>query len=299
MSRPAHPPRDAERGVILVNVLVILALASTVVLIMIAFQDTAILRTQRFSEAAQAASYASGGEASAIAALRRDAAEAPDSDSYAEPWAALAENEAPVEGGTFSLAITDAQARFNLNNVEKGGLTAQQALKNIIAILELPPGSAELIIRRIAEDGPLTTLDELRGVGFSSEQLETLATLAVVLPGQTPINLNTAPEPLIAIALGNPVAAHSLVSRRERQGMLTEADIKTARVILPRGAGFTSRYFIVDTQVRIGDVTQTLSSLLQRRMVDGRPVVAAIARARNAPLGPVSQTRPALGGDGV
>jgi type II secretory pathway component PulK len=61
-----------------------------------------------------------GGELSALVALRRDAEQSPEVDHVGEPWAKLSESGAPIEGGTFDLAIADAEGRFNINSVRTG-----------------------------------------------------------------------------------------------------------------------------------------------------------------------------------
>lgn len=276
---PGVPP-SRQAGIVLVNVLAIIALASSVAYMMITLQGTAIHRSQRFSEAAQAAAYARGGEASAIVALRRDAIEAPKIDHYSEPWAALAETDAPIGNGTFTLTIEDAQSRFNVNSLERGGILALQTLKQIAVALDLPPEVAQLIADQILTTGPVARLDALRGVNLDAAMLARLSQLVTALPGKTEVNINSASEALVAIMLGNPVAARVLVSRRERQGFLTKDDVKRAGVLLPPGIGVTSDYFRVTVTVRVGETVQRLSSLLARYQVDDRPEVVAIARQR-------------------
>lgn len=274
--RPAR-----QSGVVLINVLAIIAVASSVAYMMITLQGTAIHRSQRFSEAAQAAAYARGGETSAIVALRRDGREAPQSDHYGEPWAALAERDAPIGNGTFSLTIEDAQSRFNVNTLERGGILALRTLEKIVTALELPVEVAQRIAERVLTTGPLESLGALRDGTLNAAVVARLSPLVTALPDDsTKVNINTASEGLIAILLDNPVAARVLISRRERRGYLTDEDIKRTGVLLPPGVGTTSSFFRVTVAVRIGETQQQLSSLLARRQVDGRPDVVAIARQR-------------------
>ncbi len=109
--------RDADTGFILINVLVVLGLAATVVYAMLTLADLSIARSQSFSEAGQGLALIRGGEQSAIAALRRDMIEAPDTDNAAEPWAKIGQEPIAIPGGSFALRIEDAQARFNLNTL--------------------------------------------------------------------------------------------------------------------------------------------------------------------------------------
>ena len=65
--------RPDREGMILLNVLLILAVASVAVLVMVTSQDIEVQRSTRRRDAAQAGAYARAGELSAITGLRRDA----------------------------------------------------------------------------------------------------------------------------------------------------------------------------------------------------------------------------------
>lgn len=275
--------RDHETGVILINVLVILALTSAVLLVMVRTSDLSIRRAQVFSEAAQGLALIEGGEASAIAALRRDMVEAPEADHLREAWVKVAQSEIRVETGIFALEITDAQARFNLNSLAGSGVVGEQILKRIVGRLKLPEDTAARIFSRLAQDKPLRTLDQLvPEAGLAPETLASLRGLVTLLPGRLDINLNTASPDLIFALTDNPVQARILVSIRDRDGYLTTKDIIAANVILPAGTGFASQYFEVTTRVTVGQTSQSMYSLLRRyENVSGAPDVVVIARRAN------------------
>jgi hypothetical protein len=64
---------------------------------------------------------------------------------------------------------------------------------------------------------------------------------------------------------------------------VTEDDLASVSAVLPPGAGFTSRFFHVDTIVRIGTVQQQMHSLLQRGYGPGGvPAVAVVFRQTGA-----------------
>ncbi|MGD2133704.1 MAG: type II secretion system protein GspK [Maricaulaceae bacterium] len=279
MSAP-RPAREDESGVVLVNVLSVVALASVVVMMMISLQDTAIGRAQRYADAAQALAHARGGELSAIAALRRDMIEAPEADHYAEPWAAVAETDAPIENGTFSLRIEDAQARFNINTLVRGGVAAEGTLGRIAAAAGADSDIARRAGAYLRENGPVSSLDELIAVGVAPADIAALGAFVVALPDPTQVNLNTADEMLLAALFNNPVAARVLARRRDRQGYLTADDLRSVRILAPSGAGFASDYYVVEVEATVGTTRQRLASLLHRDRVDGRPVVVAIERLR-------------------
>ena len=81
--------RRRDGGVVLINVLVLLGLAASVVYLMLSLGDLSIARSQRFSEAGQALALIRGGEQSAITALRRDMLEGPGTDHAGESWARI------------------------------------------------------------------------------------------------------------------------------------------------------------------------------------------------------------------
>ncbi len=260
----------------LITVLAAVALASTVVFAMLSLQETAVRRSQRFADATQAMAAALGGEASAIAALRRDD---PAMDHLSEAWAALEETEAPIQNGTFSLRIVDAQARFNLNTLVRGRASQKAILRKILAAIEAPDLVAEVIAARLAREGPVARVADLEGLGVDAGTLARLAPFVTALPGRTAVNLNTADEALIAILVGDPFAARSLVARRERNGFVTREDLAPLRIIAPPGAGFASDHFEVSVDVEVGGARQRLVSLLKRQESGDSVEVAAILRA--------------------
>ena len=275
--------RSGDDGVVLINVLVLLALAASVVTMMLSLADLSIARSQRFSEAGQALALIRAGEASAIAALRRDMIEAPELDHRGEAWAAVGQRGIEIAGGTFELEIADAQGRFNLNALVGGGLQAVQTLQAIAAELELAPETAARIAATINVDGPLRELGDLsRRAGIPAGEVDAMRGLVTVLPGNGDVNVNAAPPELLAILLQNPVQARVLAATRERAGFLTPQDVEAAGVILPPGVGFASDFFQVRTSVRIGETPQVMESLLRRRRgADGGEEVAVVGR-RNA-----------------
>jgi general secretion pathway protein K len=277
MSRPS-----SEQGMILVNVLMIVALAASVLALMLSSEDGALQRSTRLREAARANALAHGGELSAISALRRDAAVAPQSDTLSEPWANIADAGVAIEGGTFEFVVGDAQARYNINALARGDILSRDVFARIVAAAGLAPEMGVTIAALLEFGGPVTDLAALRQAGIGDGDIAKLAVFLTALPEDAPVNVNTASEPLLAVLLANRSVARTLVARRERGGGLTSDDLAAARVILPPGTGFTSRYFWARGRVTIGHTSQQLVSLLQRRMAGERPEVIAIARWRGA-----------------
>jgi general secretion pathway protein K len=255
---------------------VILALSSAVLFAMIRLSDTAITRSQHYTDAGQGLALISGGEATAMAALARDARETPEADHPGEAWAAIAQDEVAVEGGTFSLAIEDAQGRFNLNNLAAGDPDSVTILQRILATLDLPDTVGLRIAARLADPTPLQSLEGLVDAGIPADQVAVLANLVTVLPGVTPINLNTMPDTMFAVLADNPVQARLLQGIRARTGQLTTEQVLDAGLILTAAAGFTSSYFTVTTRVAIGDAVQRRESLIGRAGDDVQVVARRI-----------------------
>lgn len=275
--------RDPERGVILINVLILLALSTTIVYMMLSLGELSVARSQRFSEASQALVLIRGGEQSAITALRRDMLEAPDIDHPGEPWSQAIETGIEIKGGTFALEIIDARGLWNVNALADPatGLQGVQTLQAIVAALELPPQTASHIASSLAFEGPLRQLRDLTSrAGVDPGDVAVLSQLVAARPGRGgEVNINAAPVELLSILLQNPVEARFLVATRERKGFLTSEDITAARLILPPGLGYRSDLFAVRITVQIGDTVQSMQSLLERRKnAEGMPEVAVVAR---------------------
>lgn len=267
---------------ILVNVLLIVALAASILAIMVADDDESFSRSLRLREAAQAMAIARGGELSAIVALRRDAAGETETDNLSEAWAGIGDRAARIDHGTFDLVVADAQSRFNVNALAGGDVQSRDTFTQIVASLRLNGTIANRVPAFVAQHGPLRDLASLHQAGISDAELARLATLVTVSPGSRTVNVNTAPEALLAILLGNAGASRALLARRERAGKLTPDDFAAVHTILPIGTGFTSDLFWVRSCVTIGTTSQQLTSLLARRMSEGTPIVSAVARWRGA-----------------
>ncbi|MFD2499196.1 general secretion pathway protein GspK [Rhizorhabdus histidinilytica] len=261
----AASPQVGEEGMILVNVLLFVAIASGLLLLMISAEDNGLERGLRMREAARAQAIARGGEVSAVVALRRDALVAPDTDNRAEPWGALAESGAPIEGGSFDLAIADAQGRFNVNALMEPDPVATATLGRIAAAVGMTPEQAVRAVAAIRAAGPLTDIRPLGALGLGPGQVARLSGLLTALPYAGKINLNAASEDLIGILTGDPMAARRIVALRDRQGYLTAADLASLDVPMPQGTGLTSNLFWVRTRVRIGDTSQQITSLIARK----------------------------------
>jgi general secretion pathway protein K len=279
-------PRPQEEGMALVTVLLLVAVAAAALAIMMSGEDAALRRATLMADAARARAIASAGELSAIVALRRDGDLTADDST--EAWARIADRGSPIIGGRFQLGIADAQGKLNLNMLARGDALTRQRLAALAIALKLPPNTPDHIAAFITITGPLSDLSQLAAAGLSPSDIARVATVATALPPSptASINVNAAPEALLAILLDNPLAARTLTARRARAGKLTRDDFAQEHVSLPAGAGFGSSLFWVRTRATIGGTNQQLTSLLLRRAIPaGGSEVVAIGRWRGA-IGP-------------
>ncbi|RSV26383.1 type II secretion system protein GspK [Sphingomonas sp. ABOLH] len=280
---------EREQGMILVNVLMFVAIASGLVLLMINREEVALDRSIRSREAARALAIVRGGELSALSALQRDARVAPEADYPGEPWGAISENGIAIEGGRFDLAIADAEGRFNVNSVRRELDPIPQLLfLRIAKAAGIEEAKAVAAIALIRERGPVQDLRPL-AVFLPPEQAQLLARMVTALPGDTAINLNAATPELMAV-LFDPDKAGRLVAIRNRQGYLSKDDLTREDVTLPGGTRFKSDHFWVRTRATIGGTVQQGATLIQRverkEGAQSVPVAVPVERWRNAAIPP-------------
>lgn len=287
-------PRDDEQGMILINVLMFVAIASGLVLLMISREELALDRSLRGREAARAAAIVRGGELSAIAALRRDAVEAPGVDHAGEPWAGIGANGAAIDGGTFDLAVADAEGRFNVNSLRGGDLVPVLLFQKLAAVAGLDETQSNAAIAYVRSEGPVSDIRPIRLLpGADRDAIVRLERMVTALPGSTAINLNSADPELLGILFDDPVIAERLAAIRKRNGQITLRDLSDQRVVQPPGTSFASSTYWVRVRATIGTTVQDGATLIQRRKEpDGQVAVVPVARWRNAAVPPEA---PAVG----
>jgi general secretion pathway protein K len=279
-------PARNETGMILVNVLMMVAIASGLVLLLINREELALDRGLRTREVARAEAVIRGGELSALVALRRDAEVAPTQDYPGEPWGSLSESGAPIENGSFDLAISDAEGRFNLNSVRSGEAGSLILFKQIADTVGLRDDQQDMAVQFIRVT-PITDLRPIAALGFDPAILEKLGHLVTALPGTTTVNLNAADEEMLAMLFRDPLVATRLIAVRKRKGFLTQTDLTDQRVTLPWGTSFRSNTFWVRTRATIGGTVQQSATLIRRRTTqDGKVEAVPIERWRNAAVPP-------------
>lgn len=274
--------RTRREGMILLNVLLVLAVASVAVLIMVSTQDIEVQRSTRLRDAAQANAYARAGELSAVTTLRRDALVAAGTDNLSEPWAQLGQQQISVPGGRFALAIEDEQSRFNLNAMQSGESAPITLFQAIGASLNIDPASIIRIASVVRVAGPLSDDSLLVAAGVPRADLDKMAPYVVILPEDATTNLNTVSLPLLTLMTKDAEVAGKLLAARARNGFLTPADLATEGAPTLAGTGYTSNHYRVITTVTVGDVTQALDSRIARIRRDRTVDVVVTGRRRTA-----------------
>lgn len=284
-------------GVALITVLLVVFLAGITATSLASLQQINIRRSTLFAHQQQARLYALGAEQWTARILMRDR-DGNDIDHLQEDWAVISP-VLPVEGGFVSGHIEDLQARFNLNNlIREGAIDAAQLaiLRRLLERLNLDPDLAQAVADWIdadqelrfpggAEDGEylhrgylaanrsLLSITELRLIeGVDQEIFAVLSPFVTALPWFTPVNVNTAPAPVLA-ALADELdlerAADLLELRKDGayndiDSFVNAAHLQEAESLSREALTVNSRFFLMHVDVEVGEARIGLKSLLSR-----------------------------------
>ncbi len=252
--------------------------------------------------------------------ILREDARSGGADHLAEPWAvALKESRmssflaadknntaltAEEEGAEVFLSgqITDAQSLLNVNNLVDNGTVHEPTYKAFAKLFDLL-NLGENELAQLAENlrfatdnsrnnrssgvAPLSPqrVDQLVWLGLTPSTVQRLTPYISVLPGRTPLNVNTAAAELLYATIPDLQidGARRMVAQRERQHFrsLNEAGQTIANIAGQLNTGehaVASRFFEVRGRLRLNDLVVQERSLVQR---DGLNV-RALWRERNA-----------------
>ncbi|MCE0507395.1 general secretion pathway protein GspK [Roseivivax sp. GX 12232] len=283
--------RRRDSGVVLVNVLVIIALSAAVVHLMLSSRESAIDRVTGLSRAGDAELIALGAEASVVAALRRDLDQAPDVDHFGEAWAAIAQEEVQLVTGRFSVEIQDLQRKYDINRLALGGLGPVEVLARLLVELDQPPELARRIAAILRRTGPVGALSDLEGFGIPAAAIEALSPHVAVLPSDATVNLNTVEPPLLRAMLNNRAIAARLIARRDREGQITREALRGAGAVRPDHSGFTSNLFDVVVLAEADGAAVRMESRIRRSDALSAQSVSVVSR-RYLPLPSERQDAP-------
>jgi general secretion pathway protein K len=271
--------RSGESGVVLINVLVVLAIAGGLMFLLITTQEAALDRVARASDAAVAEQIALGAEATVVDALRRDLDDAPDTDHLNETWATgVIQDEVTLPTGQFSIQITDLQAKFDINQLAGASVVTLDFSRRLMIALDLPPDTADQIARILGVTNGVAKLEDLAAFGVAQDALAALAPYVVALPAPGTINLNTVDPFLLAVMLKNRGQAAQLTRLRTGRGFLTLADLNDANVIRPQNSGLTSNAYLVEILAQAGAAQIRMETVIVRQNLRGVKAVDILER---------------------
>lgn len=289
-----------QQGAALIMALLIAALATVLASQLILQQNTWLQQLASRRDLAQARQLAGAGIQWAAAVLAQDASQS-HYDHLAEPWATQMP-AMPAEGGEIGGEVSDAQGRYNLNNLVRNGNASPADILIYEALLQrlgLPQRLAMTLVDTLdaddeisadgAEDshylgqGPayrsanhfLSDIDNLRYVdGYTAPVIERLRPYVSVLPGYNPVNINTASAMVVAAVLHDfPTAEiQQIMAARARIPYL---DINDFRQRLPtpelalrsstERLDTRSQFFEVSVRARHGKAVVISHALVQRQ----------------------------------
>lgn len=296
-----------ERGVALVSVLLVVAIATVLSVSMITRLNLAAHKTLNHLQQSQAYQYALGGEELARQILHDDFENENKTDHMAEPWA-MPVAPFEFEQGEVEIQITDLQSFFNLNSLAATGnrgktnrarfraLLEELAIDAFISDLAADWMDKDQSTRQLgAEDydylaldppyrtgtGMMADVSELRLLlDIDEEDYRNLLSYVVVLPDiVAPININTA-APIILQSIATDLSvddAEMIVAERDaRDGFasvdefLQQQGVTGATGIDRNGLSVRSQYFRVSSRARYNDRVSHLTSIIQRDPFDGQ-----------------------------
>lgn len=279
-------PREQDSGVVLVNVLVVLAIAGGLMLLLITSQDASVSRVSRSADASIAEQIAFGAEASVIDALRRDLDDAPEIDHLNEAWAlGVIQDEVELPTGRFSVQVTDLQAKFDINQLAITTAGTQEFARRLMIALEQPPEIATQIGRILGAIGSVNDLRDLAAFGIPQSALDAMQPYVTALPAGGTINLNSVDPFLLTVMLQNTAQARQVVRMREARGFVSLEALRDAGVLRPQNSGFTSDVYRIDTLAEAGTARIEMQTVVLRRNAPGIKSVEILERRfDHAPL---------------
>lgn len=305
--------RHSESGIALITAVLVVALAAIASAAILASANIAIRRTANLQESEVAWWYASGVESWVKSILERDADDN-QTDSYADAWARPVDY-LPIDEGFVRGQIVDLQGRFNLNNLATPNTADyQKQLAVFVRLLSQADIADEFQARAIASairdwadvdseptgfdgaedseylgiDPPyrvpnrlLSSVTELLAVkGVTREIYAKLANLVSALPQYgLPINVNTAPDPVLHALAAQPRAEIEVFIRERIEKpaenvaeLFNARGLYTAQDADQNMMSVSSSYFMLRAEVFIGSGRVALYSFYFRPR-SGAPAV--------------------------
>ena len=287
-----------QRGVALLNALVIISVAAGVATRLLRDDVDAYARFEMMVRSDQARQYALAAEWLARELLRADG-ENGETDHLGESWAQT-ERVFSVESGLVGVRVVDLQGRFNLNSiVGPDGVLRRPAYDQLDRMLDAagaPSGTAVAVAEWMLSETPPQPMaggSELRLIaGMTASVYRRLRPLVTALPVPTEINVNTSPVPVLkALApnMDDDFVEEILESRAEspfggpaefRQRMAERVPPTVAKVLENTPVTVSSNWFLVDAEAHVETGRARVVTVIQRSPGGG---VSALMRLEERP----------------
>ena len=289
--------KNQEKGVALITVMLILALATILAVSMSSRQQLDIHRSANVINFEQAYQYILGAETWAEQFLKRDLSDN-NVDSLNDDWATVLP-PLPIEGGSMSGQVEDLQARFNINNLVQNGKSQKiyvERFKQLLVNLELNQDLASVIVDWLdpneqvgflgAEDNEYLNLSpayrasnqamedvsELLLIkGMDIESYEKLRPFVCVLKSETNINVNTASAEVLSSIIKDMSVedAKELIKARnkdifEKVENFIQHPLLIQKKIKKEGLSVTSNYFQLNSTAQIERISVEYVSIIHR-----------------------------------
>jgi general secretion pathway protein K len=326
----AHAAGDgSERGVVLLNALIVIAVVAAIAANLIRSDLDARNRYELMLRSDQARVYALAAEALAIELLALDA-KSSEIDYLGESWAET-DRTFDIEGAILTGRIYDLQGRLNINRVlqkpeqietvtDSGIVLAEPEFNLLKSLIKNAKGPATLAPRMVewmsnevanlpgaAADAPylkgetpflrpaqapLTPLEFRQVEGMSARVFAVLTTSLAALPGETSLNVNTAPGVVLQAMM--PGLSPTLIKRLMRYRQSTPFQSRTdfenyvGKIIPPDNLkeiaaldlDVKSNWFLLEVEVTHGNSRAGLYSVILRP--DGGDAPSVYLRSSSA-----------------
>lgn len=308
--------RTRQRGAALLLAMIILTLVATLAAGMV-WQQSRSVQIEAAERASVQAEWILSGALDWARLIIREDTRTGGADHLGEPWATplaearlssflAADRDNNADSGPeafLSGAISDAQALYNLNNLilpdGKVDPAELKALERLCDAAGVPTSTPALLSEglRLARAGPSDTAEDaplvpgrvaqLGWLGLDAATVARLEPYVVLLPANTPVNVNTAPrEVLVAAVDGLDLGtAERLVQRRQREPFAKFEDIEKDLPGLKPDAkriNVNTSYFFVDGRLRLEDRVLQERSLIERRGANRGLEVVTLQRERRS-----------------
>ena len=299
-----------QRGSATLSALIVMVLATMILSGLIWQQHLSIRQLEYDRDRTQAEWLHTAAVDSARFVLALNARTTSAEDSLTEAWAIpltdtkvsdfLRGVDIPEELSQLTMMgqVSDAQGRFNLNNlvdqesgrrIDPDGLYVFQTL---IGNLGADRGLAHQVANQLANSGyKFTDINQLEGFnGFTPMLLQRLRPLLTALPTRTQINVNTASSDVLrAVFQGmNASQAANFVTARTQKPIKSLEELKTLLTSLGVNASNDSTlidiktsYFITRTEIRYPESVYVGESIIHRSPPGGINVNRTITRTIN------------------